>query len=132
MVQTNEIDNKKLYENMIKAEKRAYETQDELLDAIKKWFSKVISEESADYTKIILGHGGYIQIRTIEELEEDDVAEFMEEFGFDETWEKVEKMTDFRNIETISVDIYEYGFIPRNIKALLGDNQVELDEDESN
>ena len=38
-------------------------------------------------------------------------------------------MTDFRNIETISVDVFEYGFIPKNIKELLGDNQVELDKD---
>lgn len=129
MVKNEIVKNNILYETMIKKEKEAYEAQDNLLNAIKKWFSKVISEESSDYTKIILGHGGYIQIRTIEELDEDDLANFMEEFGFDKTWEKIEKMTDFRNIETISVDIYEYGFIPRNIKELLGDNQVELGED---
>ena len=114
---------------MIKTEKKAYEAQDELLAAIKKWFSKVISEESADFTKIILGHGGYIQIRTVEELNENVITNFKMDFDFELTWIKVEKMTDFRNVETISVDVYEYGFIPRNIKELLGDNQVELGQD---
>ena len=129
MVTTKKIKNSSLYENMIKTEKKAYEAQDELLAAIKKWFSKVISEESADFTKIILGHGGYIQIRTVEELNENVITNFKIDFDFELTWIKVEKMTDFRNVETISVDIYEYGFIPRNIKELLGDNQVELGQD---
>lgn len=129
MVTTKKIKNSSLYENMIKTEKKAYEAQDELLAAIKKWFSKVISEESADFTKIILGHGGYIQIRTVEELNENIITNFKMDFDFELTWIKVEKMTDFRNVETISVDIYEYGFIPRNIKELLGDNQVELGQD---
>ena len=129
MVTTKKIKNSSLYENMIKTEKKAYEAQDELLAAIKKWFSKVISEESADFTKIILGHGGYIQIRTVEELNENVITNFKMDFDFELTWIKVEKMTDFRNVETISVDIYEYGFIPRNIKELLGDNQVELGQD---
>ena len=111
------INNSVLYENMILTEKKAYEAQDELLNAIKQWFSKIISEKSADYTKIILGHGGYIQIRTIEEIGEEDLADFKEEFNFESTWTKVEKMTDFRNIETISVDIFEYGFIPKNINC---------------
>lgn len=129
MVTTKKIKNNSLYENMIKTEKKAYEAQDELLTAIKKWFSKVISEESADFTKIILGHGGYIQIRTVEELNENVITNFKMDFDFELTWIKVERMTDFRNVETISVDIYEYGFIPRNIKELLGDNQVELGQD---
>ena len=129
MVTTKKIKNSSLYENMIKTEKKAYEAQDELLAAIKKWFSKVISEESADFTKIILGHGGYIQIRTVEELNENVITNFKIDFDFELTWIKVEKVTDFRNVETISVDIYEYGFIPRNIKELLGDNQVELGQD---
>ena len=129
MVTTKKIKNSSLYENMIKTEKKAYEAQDELLAAIKKWFSKVISEESADFTKIILGHGGYIQIRTVEELNENIITNFKMDFDFELTWIKVERMTDFRNVETISVDIYEYGFIPRNIKELLGDNQVELGQD---
>lgn len=129
MVTSKKIENKSLYENMIKTEKKAYEAQDDLLNAIKKWFSKVVSEESADFTKIILGHGGYIQIRTIEELDDDTLNDFKNEFDFSLTWIKVEKMTDFRNIETISVDVFEYGFIPKNIKELLGDNQVELDKD---
>lgn len=129
MVTTKKIKNSDLYENMIKTEKKAYEAQDELLVAIKKWLSKVISEESADFTKIILGHGGYIQIRTVEELNENVITIFKMDFDFELTWIKVEKMTDFRNVETISVDVYEYGFIPRNIKELLGDNQVELGQD---
>lgn len=122
------IKKEKLYEEMIKLEKEAYEAQDNLLNAIKKWFSKVISEENADYTKIILGHGGYIQIRTIEELDEQILNSFKNDFDFSLTWIKKEVMTDFRNVETISVDVYEYGFIPKNIKELLGDNQVKLDD----
>lgn len=129
MVKNKKTDNKKLYENMILSEKKAHESQDELLDAIKKWFSRVISKESADYTKIILGYGGYIQIRTIEEIDEKILKDFQEEFDFMSVWIKKEEMTDFRNIETISVDIYEYAFMPKNVKELLGDNQVEFGED---
>ena len=129
MVKNKKIDNKKLYENMILSEKKAHESQDNLLDAIKKWFSKVISKESADYTKIILGYGGYIQVRTIEKIDDEILQNFQEEFDFMPVWVKKENMTDFRNIETISVDIYEYAFIPKNVKELLGDNQVEFGED---
>lgn len=129
MVKNKKIDNKKLYENMILSEKKAHKSQDNLLDAIKKWFSKVISKESADYTKIILGYGGYIQVRTIEKIDDEILQNFQEEFDFMPVWVKKENMTDFRNIETISVDIYEYAFIPKNVKELLGDNQVEFGED---
>ena len=122
------LDKTQLYEDMILSEKMAYEAQDRLLDEIKKWFSKVLSEDVADYTKIILAQGGYIQIRTIEELNEEQISAFSDDFNFEMTWTREELMTDFRNVETVSAKIYEYAFIPKNIQEIMGDNQVEMGE----
>ena len=41
-------------------------------------------------------------------------------------------MTDFRNVEEVTVTIYEYGFIPADINKIVGDNQVDLKEEDEN
>ena len=120
------IPSDKLYENIIKTEKDAYAAQDLLLDSIKDWFSKILNQEESDNTKIILGHGGHIQIRTVKGLAEHEIIEFMNEFNFKRVWMKKEDMTDFRNTEVVSVTVYEYAFLPKDIKKILGDNQVDL------
>lgn len=128
MVEVVNVDRKMLYEAMIVAEKNAYDCQDFLLDEIKGFFSKRIDEESADHTKIILAQGGHIQIRTILELDEDLLKDFEKEFNFTRMWFKKESLTDYRNVETVIVHIFEYAFIPKNINEILGDNQVDLEE----
>ena len=120
------ISNDKLYENIIKTEKEAYGAQDLLLDSIKDWFSEIMNQEESDNTKIILAQGGYIQIRTVKGLAEQEIIEFMNEFYFKRVWMKKEDMTDFRNTEVVSVTVYEYAFLPKDIKKLLGDNQVDF------
>lgn len=123
----NKVFNKKeLYENMVKTEKAAYVAQDNLLDEIKKWFSILLDEETANHTKIILAPGGYIQVRTIAKLNSNDIEDFADAFNFTQTWFKDETMTDYRNIETVSVRVYEYGFIPKNINQIMGGDQAVL------
>lgn len=128
MVQINDIEKDKLYENMVKTEKAAYDAQDLLLNTIKKWFKRFLDDETADKTKIILSQGGLIQIRTINLIGEEIIEKFSKEFGFSHSWFKDEFMTDYRNQDPVSIRIYEYAFIPTNIQEILGDNQVSLEE----
>lgn len=127
MVKVEEVKKDQLYENMVKSEKAAYDAQDLLLNTIEKWFSRFLDDETSDQTKIILSHGGTIQIRTSNLIEDDIVEKFSMEFGFYLSWFKDEYMTDYRNQDPVSVRVYEYAFIPLNIKEILGDNQVSLE-----
>ncbi len=124
MVKNKNIEKSKLYENMVKVEKEAYDAQDLLLNTIEKWFSGLVSDD----TRIVLAHGGTIQIRTVEKIEDKIIEDFSKDFGFYLSWFKDEYMTDYRNQDPVSVRIYEYSFIPVNIKEILGDNQVSLKE----
>ena len=126
MVNVEQYENNKLYEEMIKSEKKAYDSQDLLLMAIKKWLSKVISEDSSDHTRIILAEGGYVKIRTVEKLSDDVISDFSNDFGFNICWFKIEEMVDYRSVASIDVKIYEYGFLPKNINEILGNNQVDF------
>lgn len=130
MTRNKKIDKTKLYEIMVRTEKEAYEAQDNLLDTIKKWFLKVMDKDSADHTKIMLAHGGYIQIRTILKLDNDTLNGFCADFNFEQVWFRDETMVDYRNVETVSAQIFEYAFIPKNINEIVGDNQVDLINEE--
>lgn len=128
MVQVNDIEKDKLYENMVQSEKAAYDAQDLLLNTIEKWFKRFLDDETSDKTKIILSQGGLIQIRTISLIDEEIIEKFSKEFGFSYSWFKDEFMTDYRNQDPVSIRVYEYAFIPTNIQEILGDNQVSLEE----
>ena len=41
-------------------------------------------------------------------------------------------MTDYRNVEEVTVTIYEYGLITSDINKIVGDNQVDLKEEDEN
>lgn len=125
----SKIPNSELYEKMVVSEKEALTTQEDLLNGIKDWWSKVLDKETADTTKIILAAGGYIQIRTTKTFDEKELQKFLKEFNFTQTWFKEEEMTDYRMVETVSVTVYEYGFIPADIERIIGDNQVDLKEE---
>ena len=120
------IPNDKLYENMIITEKKAYEAQDLMLDSIKKWFSKIMDQEASDNTKIILAQGGFIEIRTTENFDKEILDSFKKDFNFNLVWKRKENMIDFRNVESVSVEIFDYAFVPKDIKKLIGDNQVDF------
>ena len=129
---TKIVEKSKLYETMVQTERDALLAQENLLNGIKGWLSSKIEEEVAETTKIILVAGGYIQIRTTKPFEDDVMESFLTEFNFSKTWFRKEKMTDYRNVEEVTVTIYEYGFIPADINKIVGDNQVDLkEEDES-
>lgn len=126
MVKVEKIRNNMLYQTMVETEKAAYDAQDNLLNQIEKYLSNIIDSEIVkDKAKVILSQTGNIQIRTIEEIPEEDIEAFAKEFGFTYVWFRDEFMRDFRNVEEIDVRIFEYGFIPTNIDKILGDNQVE-------
>lgn len=127
---TKIIEKSKLYETMVQAERDALLAQENLLNGIKGWLSSKIDEKVAETTKIILVAGGYIQIRTTKPFEDDVMESFLTEFNFSKTWFRKEKMTDYRNIEEVTVTIYEYGFIPADINKIVGDNQVDLKEED--
>lgn len=129
---TKVVEKSKLYETMVQAERDALLAQENLLNGIKGWLSSKIEEEVAETTKIILVAGGYIQIRTTKPFEDDVMESFLTEFNFSKTWFRKEKMTDYRNIEEVTVTIYEYGFIPADINKIVGDNQVDLKEEDEN
>ena len=129
---TKIVEKSKLYETMVQTERDALLAQENLLNGIKGWLSSKIEEEVAETTKIILVAGGYMQIRTTKPFEDDVMESFLTEFNFSKTWFRKEKMTDYRNVEEVTVTIYEYGFIPADINKIVGDNQVDLkEEDES-
>lgn len=127
---TKIVEKSKLYETMVQAERDALLTQENLLNGIKGWLSSKIEEEVAETTKITLVAGGYIQIRTTKLFEDDVMESFLTEFNFSKTWFRKENMTDYRNIEEVTVTIYEYGFIPADINKIVGDNQVDLKEED--
>ena len=127
---TKIVEKSKLYETMVQAERDALLAQENLLNGIKGWLSSKIEEEVAETTKITLVAGGYIQIRTTKPFEDDVMESFLTEFNFSKTWFRKEKMTDFRNVEEVTVTIYEYGFIPADINKIVGDNQVDLKEED--
>lgn len=129
---TKIVEKSKLYETMVQAERDALLAQENLLNGIKGWLSSKIEEEVAETTKIILVAGGYIQIRTTKPFEDDVMESFLTEFNFSKTWFRKEKMTDYRNVEEVTVTIYEYGFIPADINKIVGDNQVDLKEEDEN
>lgn len=129
---TKIVEKSKLYETMVQAERDALLAQENLLNGIKGWLSSKIDEKVAETTKITLVTGGYIQIRTTKPFEDDVMESFLTEFNFSKTWFRKEKMTDYRNIEEVTVTIYEYGFIPADINKIVGDNQVDLKEDDEN
>ena len=129
---TKIVEKSKLYETMVQAERDALLAQENLLNGIKGWLSSKIEEKVAETTKITLVAGGYIQIRTTKPFEDDVMESFLTEFNFSKTWFRKEKMTDYRNIEEVTVTIYEYGFIPADINKIVGDNQVDLKEEEEN
>lgn len=124
----NKILNSDLYENMIKAEKNAYLSQDLLLKCSKDWFSDFINEEDSEFTKIVLSHEGSIELRTVCDLSEEIIMGFEEEFNFKCIWQKEESIVDFGNVEPVTAKVFTYAFLPKNIKELLGDNQVDLGE----
>ena len=126
MVKVKKNDNNKLYEKMVKIEKSAYDAQDLLLNGVKNWISKFLSEDSSEHTRIILAEGGYVKIRTVGQLSEDILNDFKEEFNFNICWFKVEEMIDYRSVASINVTIYEYAFLPKNINEILGNNQVDF------
>lgn len=129
---TKVVEKSKLYETMVQTERDALLAQENLLNGIKDWLSSKIDKEVAETTKIILATGGYIQIRTTKPFEDDVLESFLTEFNFSKTWFRKEKMTDYRNIEEVTATIYEYGLIPSDINKIVGDNQVDLkEEDES-
>lgn len=123
------IKNNELYERMVVLEKNALTAQEDLLNGIKDWWSKILDKKTSETTKIILAAGGYIQIRTTKIFDEKELQKFLKEFNFTQTWFKEEEMTDYRMIESVSVTVYEYGFIPEDIERILGDNQVDLKEE---
>lgn len=127
---TKIVEKSKLYETMVQAERDALLAQENLLNGIKGWLSSKIEEEVAETTKIALVTGGYIQIRTTKPFEDDVMESFLTEFNFSKTWFRKEKMTDYRNIEEVTVTIYEYGLIPADINKIVGDNQVDLKEED--
>ena len=129
---TKIIEKSKLYETMVQAERDALLAQENLLNGIKGWLSSKIDEKVAETTKIVLVAGGYIQIRTTKPFEDDVMESFLTEFNFSKTWFRKEKMTDYRNIEEVTVTIYEYGFIPADINKIVGDNQVDIKEEDEN
>lgn len=129
---TKIVEKSKLYETMVQAERDALLAQENLLNGIKGWLSSKIDEKVAETTKITLVAGGYIQIRTTKPFEDDVMESFLTEFNFSKTWFRKEKMTDFRNVEEVTVTIYEYGFIPADINKIVGDNQVDLKEEDEN
>lgn len=129
---TKIVEKSKLYETMVQAERDALLAQENLLNGIKGWLSSKIEEEVAETTKITLVAGGYIQIRTTKPFEDDVMESFLTEFNFSKTWFRKENMTDYRNIEEVTVTIYEYGFIPADINKIVGDNQVDLKEEDEN
>ena len=129
---TKIVEKSKLYETMVQAERDALLAQENLLNGIKGWLSSKIDEKVAETTKIALVAGGYIQIRTTKPFEDDVMESFLTEFNFSKTWFRKEKMTDYRNIEEVTVTIYEYGFIPADINKIVGDNQVDLKEEDEN
>lgn len=129
---TKIVEKSKLYETMVQSERDALLAQENLLNGIKGWLSSKIEEEVAETTKIILVAGGYIQIRTTKPFEDDVMESFLTEFNFSKTWFRKEKMTDYRNVEEVTVTIYEYGFIPADINKIVGDNQVDLKEEDEN
>lgn len=129
---TKIVEKSKLYETMVQAERDALLAQENLLNGIKGWLSSKIDEKVAETTKITLVAGGYIQIRTTKPFEDDVMESFLTEFNFSKTWFRKEKMTDYRNIEEVTVTIYEYGLIPSDINKIVGDNQVDLKEDDEN
>lgn len=127
---TKIVEKSKLYETMVQAERDALLAQENLLNGIKGWLSSKIDEKVAETTKITLVAGGYIQIRTTKPFEDDVMESFLTEFNFSKTWFRKENMTDYRNIEEVTVTIYEYGFIPADINKIVGDNQVDLKEED--
>lgn len=127
---TKIVEKSKLYETMVQAERDALLAQENLLNGIKGWLSSKIDEKVAETTKITLVAGGYIQIRTTKPFEDDVMESFLAEFNFSKTWFRKEKMTDYRNIEEVTVTIYEYGLIPSDINKIVGDNQVDLKEED--
>lgn len=126
MILDENIENDKLYEQMILAEKSAYDAQDFLLASVEKWFSGNFSEEKLEETKIILAQGGYIQIRTAHFIDSDKIEKLEESFNFKLQWSKEEHMIDLRNVDPVEVIVFEYSFLPKNMNKLLGDNQVDL------
>lgn len=129
---TKIVEKSKLYETMVQAERDALLAQENLLNGIKGWLSSKIDEKVAETTKITLVAGGYIQIRTTKPFEDDVMESFLTEFNFSKTWFRKENMTDYRNIEEVTVTIYEYGLIPADINKIVGDNQVDLKEEDEN
>ena len=127
---TKIVEKSKLYETMVQAERDALLAQENLLNGIKGWLSSKIEEKVAETTKITLVAGGYIQIRTTKPFEDDVMESFLTEFNFSKTWFRKEKMTDYRNVEEVTVTIYEYGLIPADINKIVGDNQVDLKEED--
>ena len=126
MVKNNNVDLKQLYRNMVELERAALEAQDSLLEEVKKYLMNIISKDCQDTTKISLAAGGYIQIRTTEDINADLIDKFKDDFNFNLTWTRKESMIDLRNVEKVSVDVYEYAFIPADIQKILGDNQVDM------
>lgn len=129
-VNKDKIANNKLYENMIKAERAGLEAQDALLTGINKYLSKYIKEDIQEYSKIVLVAGGYIEVRTIEELPQEGIDSFLEEFNFKMMSFKKEVIEDHSNVEVVTVEVITYSFLPRDIDKILGDNGVKQDREE--
>lgn len=128
MVSKKEVVNNKLYENMLIKQKEALLSEQEILDRIKLYFEDVLSEKSFDYSRVILDEFGYIKLRTIEEIDIEKIDDFTEEFNLEFAWIKEERIDDFRNVEKVGAVTFEYGFVPKDISKLLGDNQIGIGE----
>lgn len=128
MVKVEDIEKNKLYREMVEAERFAYNVQDNLLKTIEKWFLGKFSEDVLENTKVMLDYGGYVKIRTDCFFKDHVLEAFKEDFNFKQLWFVEENMTDYRNVEPVSVTTFEYCFTPNDIDQILGDNQVDLKE----
>ena len=129
-VNKDKIANNKLYETMIKAERAGLEAQDALLTGVNKYLSKYIKEDVQEYSKIVLVAGGYVEVRTIEEIPQEGIDSFLEEFNFKMMSFKKEVIEDHSNVEVVTVEVITYSFLPRDIDKILGDNGVKQDREE--
>lgn len=126
----DKIANNKLYETMIKTERAGLEAQDALLTGVNKYLSKYIKEDVQEYSKIVLVAGGYVEVRTIEEIPQEGIDNFLEEFNFKMMSFKKEVIEDHSNVEVVTVEVITYSFLPRDIDKILGDNGVKQDREE--
>ena len=108
-----------LFGDLINCQNQLVKMEAEIYKEVKTFFENANRKAQL---KIMLDEFNFLRVRSTEKYSQKSLKKFCKKFHLFLAWERVEDMTDYRNIEEAKVVVYEYGFGPGDVDD--GDDSV--------